>query len=91
MKTATVRKFRASLSEYIEADEAVMVLKHGKPAAFLIPYDEGEPLPIELKRESFAGVTADIKAHLDIMGATEEELLKDFNEWRKEHRKNRHR
>jgi hypothetical protein len=39
-------------------------------------------VPIELKRELFTALTNRIGAQLDAAGATEEEILADFAEWR---------
>jgi prevent-host-death family protein len=52
MKTASVAKLKASLSEYlrqVKAGEEVLVTERGKPVAKLTPTDSSEVLPEYLR------------------------------------------
>jgi hypothetical protein len=57
-------------------------------AGVFFPSPEGV-LPIDLKRELFALLTTEIARQIKKAGVTEEEILADFDQWRKTRRENR--
>lgn len=88
MKVVTVRDFRDRATEMFRSRDVVLVTRDGKPAGFYIPWDRPD-VPIELKRELFAELTDRVGPQLDAAGATEEEILADFAEWRAARRRHR--
>jgi hypothetical protein len=88
VKVVTVRDFRDRATEMFRSRDVVLVTRDGKPAGFYIPWDRPD-VPIELKRELFAELTDRVGAQLDAAGATEEEILADFAEWRAARRRHR--
>jgi hypothetical protein len=48
-------------------------------------------LPLELKRELFAVLSADVKRQLNRRGVSEEDVLADFEAWRGKRRATRRR
>ncbi len=87
MKTATIRELRSHTSEYISGKEPVLLTRHGKPAAVLLPLNDPKSLPLELRQKLYLEMSAQIARQLDAQGVTEERLQSDFEE----HRKNRRR
>lgn len=51
MKRASIRDFRANLAELIDAEEPVVVTRHGSAAAIFYPMANVRQVPIELRRE----------------------------------------
>lgn len=87
MKTATIREFRAHTSEFVSGKETVLLTRHGKPAAVLLPLTDPKSLPLELRRTLYLEMSAEFARKLDAKGVTEEELLSDFEEHRKSRRR----
>lgn len=65
-----------------------MITRRGRMAGILFPSPE-RMLPVDLKRELFEKLSAEIAREIRKKGATEEELLSDFESWRKAHRESR--
>jgi hypothetical protein len=85
MKISTVREFRDNASGMLRAKDPVLVTRRGRLAGIFFPRPEST-LPVELKREMFAILSADIARQVRRRGLSEEEILADFNSWRKEKR-----
>lgn len=88
MKIATVREFRDKASEMLRSRDPILVTRHGKLAGIFFPRPE-ESLPIELKRELFPLLSAEVARQLKERGVTEEEVLEDFEGWRGKEREAR--
>lgn len=87
MKTATIRELRTHTSEFVSGKETVLLTRHGKPAAFLLPLTDPKSVPLELRRKLYLELSAELARTLDAEGVTEERLQSDFEK----HRKNRRR
>jgi len=86
MKTATIREFRSNIAELIAGDDSVLVTKHGKPAAVVYPLRNPKNIPVELRRKLYQVLASEIAKQLDAQGVTDEQIERDFNEYRKHRR-----
>jgi hypothetical protein len=82
MRISTVREFRDNASGMLRAKDPILVTRRGKLAGIFFPRPE-TTLPVELKREMFGILSAEIGRHLRKRGVSEEEVLGDFASWRK--------
>jgi prevent-host-death family protein len=87
VKTTTIRDFRSNIAKLIDSDESVLVTKHGKPAAVLYPLRDPSKIPMEVRRQLFLSLTADIGNQLDAKGISEEEIDRDFAKFKKRRRR----
>lgn len=87
MKTTTIREFRSNIAKLIDSDESVLVTKHGKPAAVLYPLHDPSKVPMEVRRKLFLALAGDIAKQLDAKGISEEEIDRDFAEFKKRRRR----
>ena len=60
----------------------VLVTRRGKLAGIFFPRPE-TTLPIELKRELFSVLSAEVDRQIKKRGLTEEDIIEDFQSWRK--------
>lgn len=84
MQITSVRDFRNNLAEYLDATDAVVVTKHGKPAGFYLPMNMENEAIDKLKRKLFldqAEKMSQLTQHIE-----EGEIEADFEKWRKERR-----
>jgi prevent-host-death family protein len=87
MKTTTIRDFRSRIAELIDSDEPVLVTRNGKNAAVLYPLRDPKKLPIEIRRNLFLDMTADIAKQLRTKGVSEDEIERDFAAYQKRRRR----
>lgn len=90
MRVSTVREFRDKATGFLKSKEPVLITRRGRMAGVFFPSPEGM-LPIDLKRELFALLSAEIGRQIHKSGATEEEILADFGQWRKTRHETRRR
>ena len=90
MKISTVREFRDNATGYLRSKDPILVTRRGRLAGVFFPRPEAT-LPIELKRELFPLLTSDIARQLQKRGLKEEEILSDFQTWRRSKRATRRR
>jgi hypothetical protein len=81
MRISTVREFRDNASGMLRAKDPILVTRRGKLAGIFFPRPE-TTLPVELKREMFGILSAEIGRQLRRRGVSEEEVLADFAAWR---------
>jgi prevent-host-death family protein len=94
MKTATVSKLKATLSEYlrlVKRGEEVVITERGRPVARIVPIgpkvDRDERLRELVKRglvRPGRGLRGRSLAHLPIVGVSEGAILKAIDEEREE-------
>jgi hypothetical protein len=48
--------------------------------------EDDSKLPLEIRRKRFLALTADIAKELDAKGITDEDIERDFEDWRKRRR-----
>ena len=85
MKISTVREFRDNATRYLRSKDPVLVTRRGRLAGVFFPRPEAS-LPIEFKRELFAALTSEIVRQLQKRRLKEEEIVTDFQSWRKRKR-----
>ena len=90
MKISSVREFRDRATTMLRSEDPILVTRRGRVAGVFLPWRQAE-LPVDLRRELFAMLTADIARQLKKKRITEKEILKDFAEWRKNRRETRRR
>jgi len=90
MRLSTVREFRDKATGLLRSKAPVLVTRRGRLAGIFFPRPE-ITLPLEFKRELYGMLSADIKRQLKRRGVSEEEVLTDFETWRKKQRAARRR
>jgi hypothetical protein len=81
MKISTVREFRDNASGMLRAKDPILVTRRGKLAGIFFPRPE-TTLPVELKREMFGILSAEVARQIRKRGLSEDEVLADFESWR---------
>ena len=82
MKISTVREFRDNATGYLRSKDPILVTRRGRLAGVFFPRPEAS-LPIEFKRELFAALSSEIARQLQRRGLKEDEIVSDFQSWRK--------
>ena len=90
MRVSTVREFRDKATGFFRSREPVLITRRGRMAGVFFPALEGA-LPIDMKRELFTMLSAEIARQIKKAGSSESEVLEDFDTWRKERRAARRR
>lgn len=90
MRLSTVREFRDHATGLLRSKSPVLVTRRGRLAGIFFPRPE-ITLPLELKRELYGMLCADIKRELRRSGLSENEVLSDFKAWRQKRRATRRR
>ena len=90
MKISTVRDFRDHATGLLRSKDPVLVTRRGRLAGIFFPWPEGT-LPIELKREIFPALSDQVRRQVSKAGLSEDEILSDFDSWRKSKRATRSR
>jgi hypothetical protein len=85
MRISTEREFRDDAAGMLRAKAPVLVTRRGRLAGVFFPQPE-RTLPVELKRELFTILSADVARQLSQRGLSEEKILSDFQSWRKKRR-----
>jgi hypothetical protein len=86
MKVSSVREFRDGATRLLRSRDPILITRRGRLAGIFFPRPESS-LPIELKREIFPSLAADVSRQLKRSGASEAEVLADFEAWRKARRR----
>jgi hypothetical protein len=68
----------------------ILVTRRGRLAGIFVPRPE-LTLPLELKRELFAVLSAEVKRQLNRRAVSEEDVVSDFEAWRRKRRATRRR
>ena len=82
MRISSVREFRDRATSLLRSDDPILITRRGRLAGIFLPWREAS-LPVDLKRELFAMLTADIARQLKKKRVKESEVLADFDRWRK--------
>ena len=90
MKISTVRDFRDNATGLLRSKDPILVTRRGRLAGIFLPCPEGA-MPLEIKHESFSVLTDQIRREVKQAGLSEEEVLEDFETWRKTKRATRRR
>lgn len=85
-----MREFRDNATGLLKSKEPILITRRGRMAGVFFPSPEGT-LPVDLKRELFKKLSAEIARQIKKSGGKEEEILSDFESWRKTRRESRRR
>ena len=90
MKKSTIREFRDNAMGYLRSKDPILVTRRGRLAGVFFPCPEAD-LPIELKRQLFTVLSPEVARQVKKRGLKEEEVVAEFESWRKRKRKTRSR
>jgi hypothetical protein len=90
MKISSVREFRDNATGFLRSRDPILVTRRGRLAGVFFPCPESS-LPIELKREIFSVFSDELRRQVKKRGLSEDEIVEDFNSWRKNRRETRRR
>lgn len=82
MKITGIRDFRDNIARLIDSDESVLITKQGKPAAVMYPLRNPARIPLEVRRTLYVAMAGKIARQLDVRNVSEEEMERDFVEFR---------
>lgn len=82
MKISTVREFRDNATGLLRSKDPILVTRRGRLAGVFFPRPE-TTLPIELKRELFSVLADEVRRQIKKRGLVEDEIVADFESWRK--------
>ena len=82
MKVSTIREFRDNATRLMRGAEPLLVTRRGRLAGVFLPWTEAT-LPADLKRELFLALTAEVSRQMKQQRVSEEEVLADFEDWKK--------
>lgn len=88
MRISTVREFRDNATGLLRSKDPILITRRGRLAGVFFPQPEGS-LPIELKRELFSVLSAQVARETKKRNLSEREVLRDFKAWRKSRRETR--
>jgi hypothetical protein len=90
MKISTVREFRDKATGFLRSKDPILVTRRGRLAGIFFPWPEGT-LPIEFKREVFSVLSDEVRRQVKERNLSEDEIVADFESWRKSRRETRRR
>ena len=90
MKISTVREFRDTATGLLRSKDPILVTRRGRLAGIFFPWPE-KTIPIDLKRELFPILSEQVRRQVSKAKLTEDEVLADFESWRKNKRAPRRR
>jgi antitoxin (DNA-binding transcriptional repressor) of toxin-antitoxin stability system len=76
-----IRELREKLSSFLESSEPIEVTRHGQTIGFFIPIPRR---PGQAEREAFLEAGKRLDEELIRLGLKEDELLKEFKQWRRQ-------
>lgn len=88
MRISTVREFRDNASGMLRSKDPILVTRRGRLAGIFFPRPE-TTFPLELKREMFSVLSAEVGRQLKARRLNENDVLADFDGWRETKRKAR--
>jgi len=82
MRISTVPEFRDKATGLPRSREPILITRRGRMAGVFSRSPEGA-LRVDLKRELFEKLSAEIGRRLKASGVSEKEVQSDFESWRK--------
>ena len=80
--SSTVREFRDKATGHLRSKDPIFVTRRGRLASVFFPHPETS-LPLEFKRELFAALSMEVAHQLRRSRSKEEDILCEFESWRK--------
>lgn len=84
METVGIREFREKLAEYLESSAPVAITRHGETIGFYIPTRRKRT---DEEKAAFDQAAKRLQKMLADRGITEDELVEEFKQLRKQTRK----
>jgi hypothetical protein len=69
-----------------EGDELTLVTKEGKISGLYLPLEHPDQIPDDLRRDLMSAVGRHVAGALEAQGVREEEILEDFDDFRRHRR-----
>jgi hypothetical protein len=82
MRISTVREFRDRATTLLRSEDPILVTRRGRVAGVFLPWREAT-LPVDLKRELFSMLTAEIASQLKGKRVSEKDVLKGRRDTRR--------
>ncbi|MGD0732522.1 MAG: prevent-host-death protein [Terracidiphilus sp.] len=80
-----IREFRDKLASYLlESDKALAITRHGDTIGYYLPARRKRS---EAEKEALRQAGERMQRMMEASGVTEDEIIEDFKQWRKEGRK----
>lgn len=86
MRFITVKEFRDNATKALKSKDPLIIMRRGEVAGIFLP-TPWETIPIEFRKEIFVKLVDLIKKDLEAKGIAEEEVLRDFEFYRKTRRR----
>ncbi|MEW6456307.1 MAG: hypothetical protein AB1410_06305 [Acidobacteriota bacterium] len=86
MRFITVKEFRDNATKALKSKDPLIIMRRGEVAGIFLP-TPWETIPIEFRKELFVKLVDLIKKDLEAKGIAEEEVLRDFESYRKTRRR----
>jgi len=90
MRMSTVREFRDHATTLLRSRSPILITRRGRLAGIFFPRPETS-MPVELKKELFPALAGEVARLLRKGRIGEDEVLEDFEGWRKARRAARRR
>jgi hypothetical protein len=88
MTISSVREFRDNATGLLRSKSPILVTRRGKLAGVFFPWPEST-LPVDFKKELFSVLSAELGRQLKRSRIVEDEVVADFDSWRKGRRETR--
>lgn len=85
MELLSVRDFKAQVTRLLREKRNVLVLRNGRPAGYFIPWDDA-CADEQLRRAALETLMAALAREREARGVSEEEVMADFETFRKARR-----
>lgn len=85
MRLVTVREFRDRATQLLRQKEPVLITRNGKPAGFFVPWEQPQ-IQDDIRKAVLEALAESLSRQREERGLTEEEVLDDFNAYRKTRR-----
>ncbi|MDX1999628.1 MAG: hypothetical protein SF066_18055 [Thermoanaerobaculia bacterium] len=89
MRIAGIRDLRARTADYLGGEEPLLVTKHGRISGIFVPITPSDRVPQDLRFELARVVGDHLSRLLDARGVTDDDIERDFDEFRRERRRRR--
>jgi len=90
MRISTVREFRDNATGLLRSRDPILITRRGRLGGIFFPRPKAT-LPLELKRELYVALAADVARQIKKRRISEDEILEGFDTWRKARRAPRRR
>ena len=83
MIEVSIKEFKNKATSLIRGKMPILVKRRDKSVGLFIPLDDIDSLPLEIRLIALERLTDVIKAEMKKRGLSEEEILKDFEAWKR--------